>query len=417
MFKRLFLIGLPFLIIGLGVLTARYMLDTGRSVEPTADPAMAAGEPGDVATVSTLTLSYESAQPEWRLYGRLLPERQVEKRAPLDAEVVSLLVDNGSLVSAGDSLLELDTGPAQRELARLQARERDLAAQLREENRAQAAAEEALAIEEELVAIAERSMQRVRSLQQRNLASASDLEEAERALQSQRQSLNQQRLQVDGHEDRLERLEIQREQLQLDIEDIEENIEDARVTAPFDAEVTGLHVSLNSTVSTGETLLSLVDRSRLRVEAPVPAEQAHRLRAGMTAELHRQQGALSLVLDGWESVSSGGSLRLRFFLNTSEFESGEFRPPLEGHYPVNLALEEETDVFILPVTALYENQFVYRIEDDRLQRVSVNVVGHQGHQREVRVLIRSEDLNPGDSVLVTRLANAVTGLPVLVRED
>lgn len=417
MFKRLFLIALPLLIIGLGVLTARYMLDTGRTVEPASDPAMAAGEPGDVATVSALTLSYESAQPEWQLYGRLLPERRVEKRAPLDAEVVSLQVGNGSLVSAGDPLLELDTRPAERELARLRAAERDLAAQLREENRAQAAAEEALVIEQELVAIAERSMQRVRGLQERNLASASDLEEAERALQSQRQSLNQQRLQVDGHEDRLERLAIQREQLLLDIEDIEENLEDARVTAPFDAEVTGLNVSLNSTVGTGEVLLSLVDRSRLRVETPVPAEQAHRLRQGMTAELHRQQGALSLVLDGWESVSSGGSLRLRFFLAESDMESGESRLPLEGHYPVNLALEEETDVFILPVTALYENQYVYRIEDDRLQRISVTVVGHQGRQRDARVLVRAEDLSPGDSVLLTRLANAVTGLPVLVRED
>lgn len=65
---------------------------------------------------------------------------------------------------------------------------------------------------------------------------------------------------------------------------------------------------------------------------------------------------------------------------------------------------------------MYENRHVYRVVDERLERVNVDVVGYRGRNEQAEALVRSEDLNPGDRLLLTRLANAVNGLPVLVRE-
>lgn len=409
--KRLLLIFLPILILGVGFLTARYMLDTRREVTPAEDPSVAAGEAGDIATVTTLSIARQSAAPEWQLYGRLRAQRQVNLVAPLAGEVMTLSVDNGDQVLAGDTLLQLDVTGTERQLAQLRQRERELAVDERQEARDQVVASEALAIESELVAIAERAVSRIRDLQQRNLASASDLEEAERNLQSQRLSRNRQQAQVDGHEDRLERIAVRQEELRLDIEQLQDDISNAVLTAPFDGEVTAVSVSEGNEVAAQATLLTVLDRTSLRVESSVPLHQSTLLRRGMTGTLVADGATVPLTLERWEPVSRGGSVQLQLSLDA----------PAEGlnadaFHPLRLALPPVDDVFVIPVSALYENRHVYVVADDRLQRQPVTVVGYQGSQRDSRVLVRSDDLSDGDRILHTRLANAVTGLPVIVRE-
>lgn len=410
--KRLLLIILPVVILGIGFLTARYMLDTRREVTPAEDPSVAAGEPGDVATVLTQTLVSGSAAPELRLYGQLKAQQQVELLAPLSGRITRLHVDNGDVVAAGETLLEIDVSNAERQLAQLRQRERELAVDERQEAREQAAAEEALAIETELVAIAERSASRVRDLQQRNLASASDLEEAERNLQSQRLSRNQQQLQVAGHEDRMERLAVRREELRLDIEQLESDIADATVTAPFNGEVIGVEVSAGNEVSAQAPLLTVVDRTSMRIESSLPVHQSGLLRRGMTAELMTDADTIALTLERWEPVSRGGSVRLQF---SRQVPAGNLTA--DAFYPLQLRLAPVDAVYVIPASALYENRQVYVVENDRLHRQSVEVVGHRGQRRDTEVLIRSSDLSDGDRILLTRLANAVSGLPVIVRED
>lgn len=411
MVKRLLLILLPVLVLLVGFLSARYMLDTQREVTPAEDPAMEAGAPGDVATVAVVLAQSVSAAPELTLYGQVLPERRLEKVAPRTGEVSTLMVAAGDAVAAGDTLLTLSTRDSERQLAQLAERERDLAAEERQEQRQQAAAEEALQIEQELTAIAERSVSRVRDLQQRNLSSASDLEEAERNLQTQRLSVNQQRLEVEGHEDRLERLAVRRAELELDIEQLQDEIDDATVTAPFSGEVVDLQVEAGSSVSAQNPILTLIDRSRLRIEAQLPVHQAPLLTQGMAATLTTDSDDLAVTLRSWEPVSRSGSLRLRFDTTDDALPAA-----IDAFYPLRLVLPERDEVFPLPLAALYESRHVYRVVDSQLERVSVDIEGYRGRGEQAEALVRSDDLNSGDRLLLTRLANAVTGLPVLVRE-
>lgn len=312
MLKRLSLVLLPVLVLLVGFLSARYMLETRREVTASEDPAMTAGAPGDVATVAVLQAESVSASPELTLYGQVLPERRVDAVAPQTGEVTELNVVEGDEVAAGDTLLKLDTRDSERQLAQLREQQRDLATEVRQEERQQAAAEEALVIEQELTDIAERSVSRLEGLQQRNLASASDLEEAERNLQTQRLSVNRQRLEVAGHEDRLERLDVRRSELALDVDQLQDEIADATIVADFDGEIIDLQVEIGSVVSAQNPLLTLIDRRRLRIEAQLPVHQAPVLRRSMTGTLTTETEDLALTLRSWEPVSRGGSLRLRF---------------------------------------------------------------------------------------------------------
>ena len=67
----------------------------------------------------------------------------------------------------------------------------------------------------------------------------------------------------------------------------------------------------------------------------------------------------------------------------------------------------------MPVYALYENQTVYRIDEQRLQAVHYETVGdYMATDNELRVLIRSAEIKAGDQLLASQLPRAITGLLV-----
>ena len=67
----------------------------------------------------------------------------------------------------------------------------------------------------------------------------------------------------------------------------------------------------------------------------------------------------------------------------------------------------------LPVSALYRNDRVYVIEDDRLQSVLVTQVGEMlSEDGTMQVLVQSDELQAGDKILTTLLSNAMSGLKV-----
>ncbi|MCH8551398.1 MAG: hypothetical protein LAT62_05640, partial [Natronospirillum sp.] len=149
------------------------------------------------------------------------------------------------------------------------------------------------------------------------------------------------------------------------------------------------------------------------VFAQLPAHHAPLLEVGMQATLEADDGAeKTLRLQGWEPVSRGGSLRLRFAV-----EDPDSLAVADRHHRLRLALPEVSDVVPVPVNALYENRFVYWVDEDVLQRIEVEVIGFRGNGTTTQALIRSDELSEDDRLLLTRLANAVSGLPVLVRED
>lgn len=412
MLRRILLLALPLLILAVGILLARYMLENRREADPDDSMVVEAGQVGDVATVEVLTWTPVEARPEIILYGQLQPARRLEARAAFAGRVGSVNVAPGDPVQAGAVLVRLDTAELERQLARVENRLREVEASERQEHREQAAAEEALAAERELERIAARAVDRIRDLQQRNLAATSDVEEAERALQQQRLARNQQQLRVEGHADRLTQLSVQRREMELDLEQLRADLADAEFTAPFAGEVVGVEVEAGDRVSANTPLLTVIDRSQMRLEARLPLRMAPLLQPQMPARLETEAGEYSLTLQGWETLARGGTLLLRFRLDNPA--------PLtvaDSYHRVRLQLAAEPSVVALPVAALYEQGYVYQVQDDRLQRVDVTLVGYRGSGAHTQALVRSDALPAGAEVLLTRLANAVSGLPVLVRED
>ena len=72
--------------------------------------------------------------------------------------------------------------------------------------------------------------------------------------------------------------------------------------------------------------------------------------------------------------------------------------------------------YIVPRQAIYHNNQVYRIDDQKLKAVSVTIHGHLAYDNS-QVIISSPALNNDDTILTTPLPNATTGLYVSLAKD
>ena len=79
-----------------------------------------------------------------------------------------------------------------------------------------------------------------------------------------------------------------------------------------------------------------------------------------------------------------------------------------------MKLTAEENTIALPPQALYGGGHVYRVNGERIERVSVDRVGEKRDSSGNFVLVRTDELQPGDAIVATQLPNAVDGLKVTV---
>lgn len=416
--KRFFTWGLPIVILVLAWGVSRYMASTPQNVVP----AAVEGEvriAGDTATVSVFTVQQASLAPELTLFGQVKASRTVSLTAPYSATLAELRVIEGQRVTADQLLARLDTRDLERQRAQQESRLVDITARLALQAAAHEANVEALEIEQELLAIAERAVERTRNLRSRNLAADSDVETAERNLQQQRLSVNNRRLAVARFNDQQNQLRAQQREAELALQQIDDQIADADIRAPFAGQVAELTVEAASRLAAQNPILTLVSNGQARVEALLPTHQLPAIGDDVQGRLTMAQRQYDVRLEGWEPITRGGSVRARF-----AFDVSPERLVVNQFHPLALELAPQDGVFAIPAPHLYENRFVYRVVDERLERVNVEVVGYRQRLNGSNApsditwaLVRSNELTNGDQILASRLPDAAPGLAVIVRGE
>lgn len=402
---------LPVFIIVIGYSVVRYLGSTAQ--RPT--PEVTSGEvriAGDTATVSVFRATQATETPELVLFGQMTAQRSVTITAPFSALVTEMPVEAGDLVVAGQLLARLDIRNLERQLAQQQSRLQDLRARQSLLAAEHSANLEALEIERELLNIAERSFARTQNLRQRNVASDSDLEAAERAVQQQRMSVNSRQLAVQRFTDQQAQLLAQLTEASSQLAQLQDQIDDAEIRAPYAGQIAAVATEAAARVNAQSPMLTLLSQADVRLEASVPVAQLAFLRPGMTASTEHNGLTYGLTLTGWEPVTRGGAVTARF-----AFVEAPERPVMNAFYRVHVQLDPLSEVYAVPAPLVYENRFVYRVVDERLQRLDVEVVGYRQQGNQTLALLRSAQLGNGDPLLASRLADAAPGLAVIVRGE
>ncbi|MBS3800110.1 MAG: HlyD family efflux transporter periplasmic adaptor subunit, partial [Thioalkalivibrio sp.] len=196
------------------------------------------------------------------------------------------------------------------------------------------------------------------------------------------------------------------------------DLENTRIQAPFDARIVELDVATGERVRSGDPLLRLFAVDDLEVRATIPEQLAGRVERLLSEDralaAHAAVGAhrVETQLVRLEGETRTGEAGVR---GVFEVRSGGEALELNRFAQLRLQLPEEPDSLAVPFEALFGRDQVFRVVEGRLQSLQVERLGEViDEDGQTRALVRSQEITAGDTLIATRLPNAVDGLRVEV---
>lgn len=324
--------------------------------------------PADIAKVALQPLVRTSS-----VSGTLTPLTQAVVKATVAGEVRKVLVREGMHVKQGDVLAELDTTDLRTRLDAAQADQAERRSRL---------------------AIAERNRDTNQALLKQNFISQSAFDQLLSTYQGSEAAVRWSDAQV-----------------QL----AKKAIDDAVVRAPISGTVSKRMVNGGERVLPDAPIVTVVDLSRLELEASVPASDIASIALGQAVRF-TVDGFGDRAFDGKveriNPVAEAGSRAIKLFVavpNTSG--------PLKGGMFAQgqITLSQSKPVPVVPATALFEEagqNYVFTVEAGKLAKKAVSL----GARDEVNGLVEvNSGLAQGADVVRVRMGSLKVGAPAVVR--
>ena len=378
-------------------------------------PQTPAEEPEERAwPVSVQHAAPATHSPVLSAFGRVESAAVTRLEARLAAPIAEVLVREGERVEAGQLLVRLDDAEARFDLVEREAEVTEARATLETTRNAAALTERTAEQQEALAAMADAKLERFESLFERGMVARDALDAVRREASLARIAVEQHRTELADFPHRIAQAEagLRRAEVARDRAAVE--LERTRVVAPFPGPVATVEVARGDQVITGTPLLTLVDETSVELRVPVPADDAERLR-GRLAEGRTATARVTLAGENIEvplarlaGDQKDGSTVVDAFFRIDARYGGQVGRVVD----VRLAFPAEEALVAVPVGALYENDRIYRVEDDRLVAMEAEVVGEADDAEGYRVLLRVPGIEEGDRIVTTQLPRAITGLRV-----
>jgi membrane fusion protein, multidrug efflux system len=327
--------------------------------------AQAAAKPGAAASAPTLLLSPEDVRSMNAglhalgpiITGSVQPERRADLRAEVSAVVLQVLKEDGEAVRRGDLLVRLDDTAI-----------RDSLSSAEEAGRASAQSADQ----------AERSFQRLKTLQSQGMTSMQALDEAEVRRNNAQSDLVAAKTRVVQARQQMQRTEVR---------------------APFDGVVSDRKVSAGDTAQIGKELVKVIDPASMRFEGLVSSDRMSEIQPGQ---------AVSFRINGFGQQEFRGKVRrVDASANASTrqvevlvgFEPGTPVPKVAGLYAEGMVATGGQKALMLPESALTkegETVYAWRIHGDKLAKVKLQL-GERDQRTGDYIVVAG--LSEGDEVL------------------
>ncbi|MDA0908532.1 MAG: efflux RND transporter periplasmic adaptor subunit [Proteobacteria bacterium] len=341
-----------------------------------------------VWTVKTAVVNFKAAYPEKSSFGQVEASRKSALNFSISGEVetVAEVFRNGNTVSKGVELARLD---------------RDLLLIAKQEIMVQLDANktniEELAIQLDL---RQKNFERINQMQAAAVTSQANLDEARLALSMAKNALQQ--------------ATQQKNQLELSLQRANKNLEDAVLRAPFDGIISNVQIGRGLVLSPGISVGSMTDISSLEASFVVPSDvfaDTDLLIGSEVKVIWRSGGREIKTLmskveraEGNVAVGQGGG---RLYADIPVGDDGNWIIPEGAFVEIIYSSGRVENVAQLPEAALYDDNSIFVIKNDRTDRRRVEVV----QKSEGLVYVRG-DINDGDVVVATRLPALGDGILV-----
>lgn len=369
--------------------------------------------------VSTLAVQPAELAPRFATFATVEGARVAHLQSSVDAPVLTVHVRTGERVAANQVLLELDARELALEVERRAALLAAAQADLDSLRIAAASLAAETAHQERLAELAGAKLARYEKLFRDGMVAKALLEEVQREAAQQAIALARHRAELDDLPNRRKRQQAVVNETRARLEDARIDVARCVIRAPFAGPVLAVNVAPGDRPG-ANVLVSVADEASLELRASIPKRYRERLRehlaAGRTIEaLAEHRGARYRLARLAGNVAPGRS-GVDAYFHVATDPSGLPAPPalqIGQVVTLEVTLPPEPEVIAVPVPALYENDRVYLVENERLRAVQVERVGeYRDDQNRFSILVRSPELDAGAELLATQLPNAMTGLRV-----
>lgn len=376
-------------------------------------------------------------------HGTVEPEQVWRAIAEVKGRVIMVhdRLASGGLISAGEELLRIDPIEYQLAVAQLEADIEQANSQLAELQAQTESYSASLAIEQASLALIEKELGRLRTLNRTNAASDSEVDAKEREYLAQRQS-------VQNLQNSMSLIPSQRKSLQATVAVKETNLQQAKldlektkVVAPFDCRLGDLSIVIGQFLGAGEVLFEALSTTAVELDAQVAPHDAQRLvdsenAALMPGSLSPEQIREMMDLGVTVRLRSGNAVaewdgrveRLREQFDTQTRTLGivvtvdkPYEKIIPGQRPalvrgmyceVEFRAPERKRRIVIPHSALTQGHVYILDQENRLRRQEVEVEFSQTGF----VCLRS-GLQSGDLLVVSDATPAIEGMLVEPVED
>jgi RND family efflux transporter MFP subunit len=325
----------------------------------------------ELAQVDITRVEPHDIASEVRIAGSLTPIRRSTLAARVASTIVELPVKVGDVVKAGDLLIRFDKMALESTLTVRQASAEAMRAQLE---------------------LAESVQRRTAALGERGASSEAAQLEAQANVAN---------------------LQAQIRSKQAEIADAERDLANAEVRAAFDGVIASRPVEQDQTVGLNTELMTIVDLSKMEVDAGVPTSRIPMVRIGQPVELNVEgfpDRTFSGKVTRISPTAVAGSRAVRVFLAIDNddriLKGGMFTTGI-------LKVDERKNIIALPNSAIRTDQagsFVLKVQDGVLRRQPVQL----GTAWTDRSLVEVSGLAAGEIVVSAPLPALEADMPVVV---
>ncbi len=365
--------------------------------------------------VSVVEVEPASIQPTFTGYGRIESSNLTHLRTDLNAEVEAVHVREGDWVSKGDVLITLNDRELQLNLLETRAELAQLEANLKSIDIEQQMYSESTEHYRSMQQVAQNKLKRHQNLMTERLISQELLDEVTA-------QANQANIQYQSHmrsiadfPNRLAAQQAAIDRAHAQVSQAELDVKKTRIAAPFAGPVLGVFVAPGDRSNIGSTLADIADADAFEVRLQVPERYGQRLHANLQLServIATTPEGQELLLSRLSSQVKRGQSGLDAFFEI-EAHPGAPHTALGRLLELAVTLPEEHAVIALPVQALYENDRIYTVIDNRLEAITVERVGEVHNTNgDYRILVRSPAIHPGQRIIITQLPRAISGLLV-----
>ena len=404
---------LPVVLIAASLAGASYL----RATKPEVTPAP---EVETVWNVRAATIERRDHQPVLDLYGELVAGREVVVRPKVAGEVVeaSAKLREGGRFAQDEVMLRIDDfdylaaiDDLDAQIAEAEARRTELLANRRTE-------EMMIDLDRDQLDLIRRDVERYERLSGSRAASEKAFDDAKIALSRQRGTVSQREQSIVMLDARLAQQDAVIARLSVTKRRAERDLADTVIRAPFAGVIANVDAQIGKQLGTNDAIARLIDDRSLEIGFQLSDADFGRLwqsgligrevvgRWRLGAATFALPATIARVVPTIDPASGGVTVYAHI---DGDHDDVPLRPGAFIEVEMQDRLYE--DVVELPASALFGEDTVYVIDDDRLRAKAVDLVAISGDQ----VLIRA-DIAEGTSVLTSRIAEVASGLRVEVVE-